>query len=91
MQGTNGTFVISIEGDDGVFDVTPAKGINEAPFLIRVKDSSKLDFERRKGNRSTDNMELLHKLYFYLKYYVHIQSQIIYLETSKPTKSNNSQ
>ncbi|XP_053979716.1 cadherin-23 [Hylaeus volcanicus] len=43
--GSNGTFRIFIEGDDGMFDVTPFRGINEAPFLIRVKNSSKLDFE----------------------------------------------
>ncbi|OAD57365.1 Cadherin-23 [Eufriesea mexicana] len=45
--GTNGTFKMFIEGDDGIFDVTPSRGINEAPFLIRVKNSSKLDFEVR--------------------------------------------
>ncbi|XP_024946017.1 cadherin-23 isoform X2 [Cephus cinctus] len=45
--GTNGTFRMFIEGDGGIFDVTPSRGINEAPFLIRVKDSSKLDFEKR--------------------------------------------
>ncbi|XP_018375495.1 PREDICTED: cadherin-23 [Trachymyrmex cornetzi] len=44
--GSNGTFRIFIEGDGGMFDVTPFRGINEAPFLIRVKDSSKLDFEK---------------------------------------------
>ncbi|XP_011144581.1 cadherin-23 [Harpegnathos saltator] len=44
--GTNGTFQIFIEGDGGMFDVTPSRGINEAPFLIRVKDSSKFDFEK---------------------------------------------
>ncbi|XP_071565121.1 cadherin-23 [Temnothorax nylanderi] len=44
--GSNGTFRIFIEGDGGIFDVTPYRGINEAPFLIRVKDSSKLDFEK---------------------------------------------
>lgn len=38
-----------IDGDDGIFDVTPSRGINEAPFLIRVKNSSKLDFESRSG------------------------------------------
>lgn len=32
-----------------MFDVTPFRGINEAPFLIRVKDSSKLDFEKISG------------------------------------------
>nr|XP_033326560.1 cadherin-23 isoform X1 [Megalopta genalis]XP_033326561.1 cadherin-23 isoform X1 [Megalopta genalis]XP_033326562.1 cadherin-23 isoform X1 [Megalopta genalis] len=45
--GTNGTFRIFVDGDDGIFDVTPSRGINEAPFLIRVKNSSKLDFEKR--------------------------------------------
>ncbi|XP_066601612.1 cadherin-23 [Prorops nasuta] len=45
--GTNGTFRILIEGDNGIFDVSPSRGINEAPFLIRVKDPSKLDFEKR--------------------------------------------
>ncbi|KAG5318093.1 CAD86 protein, partial [Pseudoatta argentina] len=44
--GSNGTFRIFIEGDGGMFDVTPFRGINEAPFLIRVKDSNKLDFEK---------------------------------------------
>ena len=38
-----------VDGDDGIFDVTPSRGINEAPFLIRVKNSSKLDFETRSG------------------------------------------
>jgi hypothetical protein len=35
-----------IEGDRGIFDVTPPKGINEASFLIRVKDPARLDFEK---------------------------------------------
>lgn len=48
-QGSNGTFQIFVEGDGGMFDVTPFRGINEAPFLIRVKDSSKLDFEQISG------------------------------------------
>lgn len=38
-----------IEGDGGMFDVTPSKGINEASFLIRVKDATKLDYELLKG------------------------------------------
>ncbi|KAL6956372.1 Cadherin-23 [Sarracenia purpurea var. burkii] len=48
-QGNNGTFRMYIEGDGGIFDVTPHKGINEASFLIRVKDSAKLDYEQTKG------------------------------------------
>ncbi|KAK0092521.1 hypothetical protein PV326_001229 [Microctonus aethiopoides] len=45
--GSNGTFTMFIDGDDGLFDVTPSRGINEAPFLIRVKNSIELDFEQR--------------------------------------------
>ncbi|KAL4713341.1 hypothetical protein ACJJTC_006809 [Scirpophaga incertulas] len=45
-QGKNGTFELYLEGDNGVFDVTPFKGINEASFLIRVNDPSFLDYEQ---------------------------------------------
>ncbi|XP_034949613.1 uncharacterized protein [Chelonus insularis] len=45
--GTNGTFQMFINGDGEIFEITPSRGINEAPFLIRVKESSELDFERR--------------------------------------------
>ncbi|XP_042895459.1 cadherin-23 isoform X2 [Parasteatoda tepidariorum] len=45
-QGNNGTFKIFLEGDDAVFDVTPSEGVNEASFLIRVKNSLALDYER---------------------------------------------
>ncbi|XP_063618733.1 cadherin-23 [Cydia splendana] len=45
-QGKNGTFELFLQGDNGVFDVTPFKGINEASFLIRVNDPSYLDYEK---------------------------------------------
>lgn len=45
-QGNNGTFQMFIDGDRGVFEVTPSIGINEASFLIRVKDPTKLDYEK---------------------------------------------
>ncbi|CAG9578961.1 unnamed protein product [Danaus chrysippus] len=45
-QGKNGTFELYLVGDNGVFDVTPFKGINEASFLIRVNDPSFLDYEK---------------------------------------------
>lgn len=48
-QGTNGTFKMFIADDEGIFEVTPSRGINEATFLVRVKNSSKLDFEERAG------------------------------------------
>lgn len=45
-QGKNGTFKLYLKNDDNVFEVTPSTGINEATFLIRVKDSEALDYER---------------------------------------------
>ncbi|CAH1406526.1 unnamed protein product [Nezara viridula] len=45
-QGKNGTFEMFISGDGDVFEVTPHQGINDASFLIRVKDPTKLDFEK---------------------------------------------
>lgn len=45
-QGNNGTFEMFLEGDQGIFEVTPSTGINEASFLIRVRDPTKLDYER---------------------------------------------
>lgn len=45
-QGINGTFVLSIIGAASeVFDITPASVVNEALFMIRVKNSSYLDYE----------------------------------------------
>lgn len=46
LQGKNGTFELYLVGDNGVFDVTPFKGINEASFLIRVNNPSYLDYEK---------------------------------------------
>ncbi|XP_022239300.1 cadherin-23-like [Limulus polyphemus] len=47
-QGTNGTFRMYLEEDNDVFEVTPSEGVNEASFLIRVKHSIPLDYERVK-------------------------------------------
>lgn len=47
-----------IEGDRGIFEVTPPKGINEASFLIRVKDPTRLDFEKVTGNYYKENYKL---------------------------------
>ena len=35
-QGRNGTFSLYLEGDEGIFEVTPSSGINEASFILRV-------------------------------------------------------
>uniref|UniRef100_T1IXK9 Cadherin domain-containing protein n=1 Tax=Strigamia maritima TaxID=126957 RepID=T1IXK9_STRMM len=47
-QGKNGTFRLFVEGENGMFDVSPHEGINEVTFLIRVKNSSLLDYEKTK-------------------------------------------
>jgi cadherin 23 len=38
-----------LNGDKGVFEVTPREGINEASFLIRVKNPAMLDYEQVKS------------------------------------------
>lgn len=45
-QGKNGTFILSLEGDRGIFEITPDEVINEATFLIRVKNHTVLDYEQ---------------------------------------------
>ncbi|XP_017773804.1 PREDICTED: cadherin-23 [Nicrophorus vespilloides] len=44
-QGNNGTFQLLLKQHGEIFEVTPSKAINEATFLIRVKNSSALDYE----------------------------------------------
>lgn len=39
-----------LDGDYGIFEVTPHRGVNDASFLIRVKDPSRLDYEEVNGN-----------------------------------------
>lgn len=45
-QGRNGTFELYLEPDDNIFDITPKRAINEATFLIRVKNQTQLDYEK---------------------------------------------
>ncbi|XP_064108915.1 cadherin-23-like isoform X3 [Macrobrachium nipponense] len=47
-QGNNGTFRMFLEGDGGMFDITPPEGVNFASFLIRVKNPAILDYEKVK-------------------------------------------
>ncbi|KAJ3665071.1 hypothetical protein Zmor_000585 [Zophobas morio] len=48
-QGINGTFQLYVKGASDTFEITPTKVINEATFMIRVRNSSLLDFERIKA------------------------------------------
>nr|XP_023023050.1 cadherin-23 [Leptinotarsa decemlineata] len=47
-QGINGTFHLYVKGAGDTFDITPNKAVNEATFMIRVKNSTALDFEKIK-------------------------------------------
>lgn len=47
--GVNGTFQLTLIGANDMFEVTPPKVINEASFLLRVKNSSLLDYEQIKS------------------------------------------
>lgn len=45
-QGSNGTFTLSLVGEGSSnFEITPTEVINEASFIIKVKDSKALDYE----------------------------------------------
>lgn len=41
----NGTFELSLEPNDDIFDITPKHVINEANFIIRVRNHTKIDYE----------------------------------------------
>lgn len=45
-QGMNGTFELHLEPDDGLFDITPRRAVNEATFLVRLRQNGVLDYER---------------------------------------------
>lgn len=45
FQGNNGTFELIIEPQNQIFDISPKRAINEATFLIRLKNNNALDFE----------------------------------------------
>lgn len=44
-QGNNGTFELRLEPDDGMFEITPGRAVNEATFLVRLRRNSVLDYE----------------------------------------------
>lgn len=48
-EGSNGEFELSLRGDQGIFDITPKIVYNEANAMIRVINSSALDYEKIKS------------------------------------------
>lgn len=49
FQGINGTFELFVNSFGDIFDITPTKVVNEATFMIRVKNNTLLDYERIKS------------------------------------------
>lgn len=45
-QGNNGTFELYIDPPNDMFEVTPSTVVNDANFLIRVKNNGMIDFEK---------------------------------------------
>ncbi|CAG5108412.1 Similar to Cdh23: Cadherin-23 (Mus musculus) [Cotesia congregata] len=86
--GSNGTFQMFIGDDAGIFEVTPSRGINEAPFLIRVKNPSELDFEQRSVINLTlvaKEVALFHPKFSVVPVTIYIKDQNDnYPEFSKP-------
>ncbi|CAH1407036.1 unnamed protein product [Nezara viridula] len=46
-MGKHGVFALSLENNNGTFEISPAVGEREADFVIRVRDNKLLDFEKR--------------------------------------------
>ncbi|XP_022254982.1 cadherin-23-like, partial [Limulus polyphemus] len=44
-MGDNAKFSLKLSQEDNIFEVTPSSGMNKLPFLIRVKDPSKLKYD----------------------------------------------
>ena len=47
LQGVRGTFSMRVEGDDGIFAVSPNVVRDSEEFAIVVKNSQLLDYETR--------------------------------------------
>lgn len=47
-QGNNGTFELFLDPPNDVFEISPKRAINEANFLIRVRNPKMLDYEKIK-------------------------------------------
>ncbi|XP_062536316.1 cadherin-23 isoform X2 [Armigeres subalbatus] len=52
-QGHNGTFDLYLEPNNGLFEITPSRAVNEATFVLRVKDPVLLDYEKVKSMNFT--------------------------------------
>lgn len=46
--GNNGTFRLFMDPPNDIFEIVPELAVNEATFLIRVKDPKMVDYERNR-------------------------------------------
>lgn len=56
-QGNNGTFELYLDPPNDIFEITPKRAVNEATFLLRVRNSKLLDYEKNK----TFNLSIIAK------------------------------
>lgn len=47
--GKNGVFSLTLEGNNGTFEISPSVAERHAQFIIKVRDNTVLDFEARKS------------------------------------------
>ncbi|XP_063530752.1 cadherin-86C isoform X1 [Cydia strobilella] len=47
--GKNGVFSLSLVNNNGTFEISPTVAERHAPFIIKVRDNTMLDFEARKS------------------------------------------
>lgn len=47
--GKNGVFSLSLVNNNGTFEISPTVAERHAPFIIKVRDNTILDFEARKS------------------------------------------
>jgi len=45
-EGNNGTFRLFLDPPNDLFEIVPELAVNEANFMLRVKNSKSLDFEQ---------------------------------------------
>ncbi len=50
-KGQDGIFSLSLIGDNGTFEISPPVAENAANFVIRVKNSAHLNFEKTRQMR----------------------------------------
>jgi cadherin-related family protein 2 len=46
--GNNGTFELYLDPPNDIFDISPKRSLNEATFIIRVRNPKLLDYEKIK-------------------------------------------